>query len=218
MRSLPLFVLLAGLLLMTTGCDSTTGEDFAPAASILVENLAADPAIRDPQTGRPTATGRFTLYSLRENRVVPNADSATAQWDIGLRQTRIIFNSGASGPGQGGARLVNQIFEEVREIPANIQFATDTTATRLALTPQGNNPNGWYTYTTGVNPAQPQAGVITPTPGRTILVRTADGRFAKVRVLHYYRNRPANIDPLAAEAGYYTFEFAFQADGSRRFE
>jgi hypothetical protein len=56
--------------------------------------------------------------------------------------------------------------------------------------------------------------VITPIAGRTIVVRTADGKFAKVEILNYYKNAPAS--PTMTDASrYYTFRFKFQPDGSK---
>src|SRR5258705_13334747 len=68
-----------------------------------VSNLAADTIIgvytSGPATGQPYGSGKFTFYSLETNSVIANSDSATNKWDIGLRGTTIITNSGTSGPG-----------------------------------------------------------------------------------------------------------------------
>lgn len=215
MQNVFLASLLCGVLLFS-GCDAVTEEPFEPAEAVLVANLAADPAVRNPNTGQTQQTGRYTLYSLRENRVVANTDSATTQWDVGFQATRIIFNGAASGPGNGGARIIPAIFDEVSAVPTGTLFAQDTTATRRALTAAGNHPNGWYSY--DVPPAFAPAGIITPQPGRTILVRTADGRYAKMRILSYYKDRPASPNPYVHLDRHYSFEYALQPDGTMRFE
>lgn len=214
----PAALLLAATLTLTA-CDTTLpDEPFEPLEVNLVEDLPADPATgRDPRTGQPTGTtNRFTLFSLRENRIVlrhddPNrADSATTAWDIGFRGTTIIVNGGSSGPGNAAAQILTVPFDEVREAPAE-GYRQDAPGNPAIPTGAGA---GWYNYV----PTPPVGGYISPIPGRTIVVRTADGRFAKLRILSYYRGRPAEpISIFEEQDRFYTFEFVFQPDGSRRF-
>nr|MCU0354224.1 HmuY family protein [Cytophagales bacterium] len=93
--------LCAALALAFTACNN---DDPAPAApplqAVTFRNLAADPIVSSGTGQPPAATGRFTLFSFGTGQIVPNADSASTQWDIGFRATRIIFNGGGSGPGQ----------------------------------------------------------------------------------------------------------------------
>lgn len=212
-----LFLLFAGALVM--GCDSNDSGDDGPLEAALMEDIAADPtAGRDPNTGAPLQTGRYTFVSLRTGEVVlsydnPNrADSASIEWDLGFQGTNIIVNGGSSGPGEGAALLTEALFEEVEEAPADSELRVDGTATcedgpALAICP--GSGNGWYNY----NPAN---NVISPIPGRTLIVRTADGRFAKVRLLSYYQGNPSP-DEITPEtpSRYFTLEYVFQDDGSR---
>lgn len=203
MRFLPLF--LAVCLPWWAGCDSTEEDTPDPAVAFTVTDLAADPTTgRDPNTGAPINSNRYTFYSLRENQVVANTDSATTQWDIALKGTTILINGGTSGPGQGGAQVMTGVFEEVLEAPTSGWGVDNGTA--LAI-PSGSG-NGWYNY----NPA---TMVISPIPGRVLLIRTADGRYAKLRIVSYYKGNPTTPDAFTHEARYYTFDFVFQPDGSR---
>ena len=220
------------LALTLAACDSTGPEPVRVQAKT-VADLAADPADRDPNTGRTSDTGRFTLYSLREGEVVlsydeaDRSDSLTTAWDIGFQGSTIIVNGGASGPGQGGAVILEEAFDDVAAVPAGTAFRVDGTADCPSVTtPGGTFPgrplavctgsgNGWYTYV----PFQTGGGYLTPTPGRTILVRTADGEgYAKVRIESYYQGAP---DPatitFTSPARYYTFEYVLNASG-RSFE
>lgn len=201
-RKLPLPFLLL-LAAFATGCDDDPiTEDLPPVEAVLVENLPADPI--DASTDRPVGTGKYTFFSLRENRVVPNADSASTMWDLAFNGTTILTNSGVSGPGEGGAVVVAHPFEEVVEAPADGAFLIDAEgAPAVASSPAGR----WYNY-------NPTTHVVTPVPGRTIVVRTADGRYAKLRILSYYKDNPATIDSESVSR-YYTFEYLFQPDGSR---
>jgi hypothetical protein len=220
-RILQLLLGAAFTVVVFTGCDSTDPEDDVPLEATRVENIAADPATRDPNTGQTNESGRYALYSLRENRLVlsstatDRSDSASTSWDVGFQGTNIIFNGGTSGPGQGAAVIVEDLFEDVTEAPADGAFRVDGQAEcpsptgqpgpRRAICP--GSDNGWYNY-------NPQANLITPIPGRTIVVRTADGRFAKLRIISYYQDAPAAPTETSVPR-YYTFEYVFQPDGSR---
>ena len=213
MRALPL-TLAAVAALGLAGCDANDPVAPVPLAATTVADLPADPTIgRDPTTGAPISTNRFTFFSLRDNAVVlrydeaDRADSATAAWDVAFRGTTILVNGGTSGPGQGGVQVLTATFDEVTEAPAD-GYRQDAAG---APAIPGGSGNGWYNYDAPTN-------TITPIPGRVLVVRTADGRYAKLRILSYYRGNPATVDPLADEARYFTFEYVFQPDGSRRFE
>jgi len=204
----PGLLMTALLLLLGTGCDSDpAAEDiFPPPEVTLVEDLEADPFVGFAPDGRPVGTGRFTFFNLRDNHMMAAADSASTDWDVAFRGTTILINGGTSGPGQGAAQVVDGVFEEITEAPAD-GWQVDGAQGPAILDGSGN---GWYNY----NPAQM---TVSPIPGRVILIRTADGRYAKVRVLSYYKGRPAT--PSAdSEARYYTFEYVIQADGSRVLE
>ncbi len=205
----PWFLALLLLVALPACGDDPVNEEEEPEVElVLVENLPADPTDLVDGDGRPiAATGRFTLFSLRENKIIPNADSASTKWDLAFRTTIILINGGVSGPGSGAAQIVDGIFEEVLEAPAE-GWDIDT-ASRKAI-PTGSG-NGWYNY-------NPTGFTVTPIPGRVLLIRTADGKYAKVRILNYYKDAPATIDPFSDKERYYTFEYVFQPNGSRLFE
>ncbi len=199
---------LAGALGLAACDGSDPIEQPEPIDAQRVTDLAADPIVgTDPGTGQPVGTGRFAFFSLRENAVVPASDSATTRWDIALRGTTILVNGGTSGPGQGQAQVWTGTFEDLAEAPAD-GYATDSGAGNAIPTGSGN---GWYNY-------NPQLNLITPIPGRVLVIRTADGRYAKLSIISYYRGAPASPDPLNDEARYYTFDYVLQPDGTRSFE
>ena len=227
-------VALAGALTLTA-CDSTEPEPvFADLEVETASDIEADPTTgRDPQTGAPIANGLYTLYDLDAGEVVLSsnetdpavraADSTSTAWDFGLRGTTFIFNGGTSGPGQGAAQLVTETFDAVAEAPADGYAAdgenTDCPSVTIPGTTQTRpgapfavctgSDNGWYNY----NPAQ---NLISPIPGRTIVLKTGDGNYAKIRILSYYQGNPNPPNPNAP-GRYYTFEYVVQPDGTRDF-
>ena len=168
-------------------------------AEVMVQDLPAD----------PERTGAFTYFSLRDNAFV-NADNAkTDQWDLAFKSTSILTNSGVSGPGQGGGMALTGVdFDGLSKLP-NSGWQTD--ANGLPALAQVE----WYTYT-GAEGNPPHAILITP--GVVLAVRTADGRYAKVQIMSYYKGgAPVPTGAEGESARFYTFRYVFQPDGSLRF-
>lgn len=201
------FALLA-LVLVVSGCDSNDPDDETPVDLEVTrfDDLPADPFTGVGPDGRPVGTGRYTFFSLRDNQQVPVSDSASADWDIAFRGTDVLVNGGTSGPGNGAAQVLDGIFEDLAEAP-EAGWAVD--GAQGPAVPLGSG-NGWYNY----NPA---TMIVSPIPGRILLLRTADGLYAKMRIVSYYRGAP---DPPTAqsEARYFTLEYVLQPDGTRRFQ
>jgi hypothetical protein len=161
-----------------------------------IRNLQADTA----------NTGRFTFFSLRDSAIVPNSDSATTRWDIAFRATTIIINGGPIRFGQGGAIVLTGTDFNTLETLPETGWRVDSSATSLAI-PTGSG-RAWYNY-------NQQTNVISPIPGVVLGIRTADGRYAKLQILSYYLNAPANPNGFADRARVYTFRYVFQPNGSR---
>ena len=198
-------LLMLGLAACDDGDPVGTDEPVEPE-TILVEDLAADPATQVGPDGRPTGTGAYTFYSLRDGAVVE--DSASTDWDIAVQATSVLINGGTSGPGQGAGYVAQGAFEEITTVKTERLAVDDASAGQYAI-PQGDG-NGWYNYNAnGEN-------YVRPVPGRTLVVRTADGDgYAKLRILSYYRGNPEL--PVEGEdrgSRYYTFEYVYQPEGT----
>jgi hypothetical protein len=159
----------------------------------------------------PSDTGKksqFTFFSLKDGKVIDRADSNTTKWDIGFQGTTIITNSGKRGPGVGGAFVLKNVaFDAITSIPADSTFYTDADLTKPAI-PTGSG-NGWYNYNSTTL-------VITPIAGRSIIVRTAEGKYAKMQIVNYYKGAPAVPDSTHISR-WYTIKYNYQADGSKNF-
>jgi hypothetical protein len=195
-------VFLLGGTLLLAGCDSAgTSVTEADELSLTrVEDLPADPDTTSGP-GRPQGYGRYTLFDLRDSTVVlrarddNRADSASTEWDIAFQSVNVIVNGGSNGPGQGAAYVAEKSFQEVTEVKTN------------SLT--NHTVEDWYTYNANGN------NLVRPTPGRTLVVRTADGEsYAKIRILSYYEGAPEEPAESDAESRYYTFEYVIQDDGT----
>lgn len=187
---------------MIAACNkNSTGSEGDPVSEIEVEQVEDFDARGEDD--------HFSFFSFRTGGEVARSDSATANWDIAIRGTSILVNSGVSGPGSGGALLLDVPFEEVSVAPSE-GYAED--ADEVLAIPTGSG-NGWYTYTGGGNP--PNA--ILPIEDVTIILKTADdSHYVKMEVLSYYEGNPdtstdefANTETRPA-ARYYTFRYAIQ--------
>lgn len=178
-----------------------------------VQNLMGDTILGiNPTTFQPYGSGKFTFFNLSTGQLVANTDSATTKWDLAFRGTTILTNNGNSGPGLGGAYIQVGLFADVSKVSSDSTFKVDN-APSYAITTGSNK--GWYVYD-GAN------NLITPIPGRVLIIRTATGKYAKVEILNYYKG---GVTPAASasdalklsEQRYYTFRYTYQASGSTTF-
>lgn len=186
MLSLSLFTLVS----CSKDDDNTVTPPVVAVETKTVANIDADAANK----------GSFTLYSLVDNKVIPNSDSATTKWDIGFKATTIIINGGTSGPGKGQAQVITGVFNQLVTAPET-GYTTDAAA-KKAIT-------GWYSYNMTTH-------VISPVTGAVIVLKTANGNYAKLEVTSYYKDAPATPDQNSTSR-YYNFRFAYQPDGTRKF-
>src|SRR5699024_2704530 len=123
--------------------------------------------------------GVYTLYSLRENKVI--TDSASTKWDIGFSGASIIINSSTSGPGQAGAVVLDVPFNEVKKAPSDENYNVDSDAEHAVTWPD------WPNYTGRDEPIH----AVIPKDNVTIVIRTADGgHYAKIKILGWYKGNP----------------------------
>jgi hypothetical protein len=197
-------VIFSGLFSLTA-CKKEEVVVKEPVKAETVRDLAADPTTTS-STGQPVSAGKYTFFSFK-NGLVASTDSATTKWDLAFRGTTILTNGGSSGIGQGGASILNGIFDEVKTIPATATFTQDS-KTVLAI-PTGSG-RGWYNYDAPTN-------IISPIAGKVLLIKTADGKYAKMEILSYYKGAPAT--PISSTPSrYYTFRFVYQPDGTMIFQ
>jgi len=190
-------------LLAFAACKKDSDSDATTASTVTattVNNLNGDTLV----------TGHYTFFRLKDAAVVPLSDSASAKWDIGFRATNIIVNGGSSGPGAGATFFYTGLFSDLTTIPDS-SFKQDAGAT-LALA-------SWYTYT-GTTTVPNHA--ILPVPGKVIVIRTADNKYAKLEIISYYKDNPNTSTSTFADLStrpasrYFTFRYVYQADGSKK--
>ena len=204
-------------LVLILGCGmlfSCSKSDPAPVLKATTfSNLAADPPSGgyNPANGQPIGvTKKYTFFSFATGAIVANADSATSKWDLGFNGTTIILNSGTSGPGTAAAQVVLGIFGESNLAPDNGYRQDNKLVTADPYAIKKGSGNGWYNYDGASN-------VITPIAGRVIMVQCANGKYAKMEILSYYKDAPAAPTNTSIDR-YYSFHYLYQPDGSKKLQ
>jgi hypothetical protein len=201
--------LLAGMFMLAllTGCeDNGETKPKINLQAVTVENLHAPNDMIDRSTGEILEMRPFRYYSLETNEAVDNREG---DWDIGFKGTTLIVNSGTSGPGTAQGTVVTGAFDEINEVPSSAEFHSDG-VDGLAI-PTGSG-NGWYNY-------NPSTHIISPIPGRVVLIKTNAGNYAKMEILSYYQDNPpmAEVSGTTTPSPYYTFRYVLQPNGTTDF-
>lgn len=200
-------VLVALCLLLASGCERVATEGFDPASATYSPTPPRPVEAVEHLTG-PT---RYTIDARSENvwiyfdfsrgAVVPVLDPKQDAWDLAFKRYVMRTNGGRSNPGGQGAVLKVQArdFAVVAQVPDDAAFQADVHP-KNRLHPFNPVLEKWYNYSYLAN-------VLAPKP-EIYVVRTQDGKYAKIRLLSYYCT--GNV------AGCMTFEYVYQGDGSRR--
>jgi len=160
--------------------------------------------------GQPIS-GPFTKFNFKTGQVT---ESAT-EWDIAFRGVTIIVNGGASQgtpdePARSGTAAGYVATGTMADIVNVEESLLKGDAVEDTAIPSGSG-KGWYTY-------NPVTHLITPTPGKILVFRTHDGKFAKVEILSYYKDSPANPDAFTTPSRYFTFNYVYQPnEGVKKF-
>lgn len=198
-------VLLITALSILSAC-SNDDDTVTPAVTTLETKIYVN--LHAPQTGvqGQPAGGPFTKFSFSENAIVTSNN-----WDIAFRGTTIIVNGGGligisdepARTGNGAVSIVSNTLNAVTAIPSVSSFVQDGPAVYAIPTGSGN---GWFSYNAIAN-------LITPIAGKIFVVKTNNGKYAKMEIISYYKDAPAN--PVSTgETRYYTFRYVYQPNGT----
>jgi hypothetical protein len=141
--------------------------------------------------------------------------TSDTDWDIAFRWTTIAVNGGVvTGTDGEPARTANTGVSIVTGTFASITTAESLTFVQDAIgayaIPTGSNKGG-YNY-------NPQVNLITPIPGKILVFKTTAGNYAKVEILSYYKDNPAQPDQTS-ESRYFTFNYVYNPNvGKTSFE
>jgi hypothetical protein len=194
------------LFLSLTVLFASCSKDDTPTVVELLKTKTFSNLNAPQSDGAGTPSGAFTKFSFSQNATVTN-DS----WDIAFRGTTIIVNGGSAigitdeptRTGSGAVSIVSNTLQKVTTIPGASTFKQDAAKTYAIPTGSGN---GWYNYNSSTH-------IISPLAGKIFIVKTHDGKYAKMEIMSYYKDAPAN-PTLTTLSRYYTFKYVYQPTGT----
>ena len=198
MKTIKLFIL--SLVLITFhNCDDDDPV-LLDTVSTTVEDLHAP---QEGGQGQPIS-GLFAKFDF-ESGLQTESDS---EWDVAFRGTSIIVNGGTSlgsadepeRTGDAGAYIFDGTMADMTAVEISLISQDSSEGYAIA----SGSGNGWYTY------AGPPTHLINPTPGKILVFRTRDGKYAKMEILSYYLGAPENPDAFSDPSRYYTFNYVYQ--------
>lgn len=204
-----LSIALAAVLMISSCTKDEVKPQLQDGKSTVVNDLPGD-------VGKTVSTGFKTFYfSFATNAKVDSTQKLTSQWDIAFAKeynSYVSINNatndasfGFGGTGKGGMIAANKAYDQVTQAPSDDDF------NKSAITAAGwdsGNGNGWYFYDLKTHFA-------IPVKNRTYVLRTADGKYAKLEMVSMYKGAPAVVTDLNWPAPYFTFRYYVQQDGSR---
>jgi len=180
-------------------------------AAIPFVNFAQSFTVTGPRTifdlPANKGAGKYTFFNLTSGKEVAAADSNSTLWDIAFSTTKIIINSGTSGPGTVSAQVLSSTsFTALTAAPVTgyVQDAASKAVT------------GWYTY--NYVPADGGPHTITPVAGKVIAAQLSNGNYVKIEILNYYKGAPTAVPvtgaPYTGTPQYYTFRYLIAPAGT----
>jgi len=203
----------------STSVDLTNNGSYKVVTSgniTYVQNFVADTIQGYTATGTAIgATGARVFFSLERGEAV--TDTVNKTWDLAFNGSKIWINGGVSGNKMGGAYNIPTLFDNVTNA-VDASMKVDGITTR-AIVGYDQNPStassngGWYSLSFDAT----MASILSTIPGRTIVVRTANGKYAKMEIMCYYKGCITPSTPTAKSERYYNFRYTYQASGSTTF-
>lgn len=199
MKTVQLFSLVVILMTSFISCNNNDENQILSIESKTITNLYA------PQSGGQgqPISGAFTKFDFATGQITTSEND----WDIAFRGTTIIVNGGVSlgtidepaRNGNAATYIADGTLASVTSVDTSLLKQDANTGYAI---PSGSG-NGWYLYNS-------QAFLITPIAGKIIVVRTRNNNYAKIEILSYYKDAPANPNPMVDEGRYFTFNYVYQ--------
>jgi hypothetical protein len=204
-----LSLLLSVLILFFTSCEKSSNNDIIIDEDVItfVELNASQ---YDVNILDSLVTGKFEKFSFSEGDTVIHDN-----WDVAFSGTTIIVNGGdsysVSQPdriGNAAVYIATGVMSDIRTVDLS-KLEQDNTSGPAIIDDLGISEQGWASYDMSTH-------ILSPIPGRILVFRTHDNKYAKMEILYFYdTNSP---DPSEGDfGGYYTFNYVYQSTGEINF-
>ncbi len=133
------------------------------------------------------ANGKI-LYNLSEGRIIPSSEENTDKWDVAFDRVSILANN--------KGQMILKDFDAV-EIAPQDNYLTGESGSGVEI--EDGQGKSWYHY-------NPDTHAVSAVDGRTFIVMTSQGTYAKLQILSYYKQE----DPEKGAPRFLTFRYAHQ--------
>jgi hypothetical protein len=221
-----------GLLMLTVGVLSSCKKDKEPDQEEepthyykleRVENLA------------PTVSDAASFYfNFETKKEVVATKVKSTDWDLAFGGSMVCALSGNNGTDEanfgigsgakGGILVLEKPFEQVTDVPADADFQTGKNLIGLDKTGAFATATGWLLYdhfgtVRGGGKDDKKSVAYAMTENRTVVVRTANGDYAKIKMISCYKDLfTADKWFTTSPKMFYTFEYVVVPKGSTKFQ
>jgi hypothetical protein len=198
-----------------------------------------------PENSEPLTEQSPIYYSLENNAATSLDYRRTNRWDISFSGVYRSFvggnngietgNFGYGGPGKGGVLILEKAFEDVIDVPADNQFRIKSGIIGTDDAGSFGEGVGYYVYdfsgtlfNDGTFDNQHIAYCVTKevtlnngkkVVPRTIIIKTAAGNYAKIKMLSIYKDVLNPVDwKRNTPHPYFSFDYVLAKAGSTKFE
>lgn len=202
------------LLLTTAIISACTKDEVKPelqdSKSLVIKDLPGD-------VGNTVGSGKEFApfyFSLTTGTKKDPSQVLSAEWDLAFTKeynALLVANNGKEqgtpgfgGPGKAKIIIVNQSYDKITQAPPAAEFDNDGIP---HFGWDSGNGIGWFFYDLKTH-------IAVPVKNRTFVLRTADGKYAKLEMVSMYKGAPATVSDLNWPAPYFTFRYFLQKDGS----
>ena len=202
-------LLLAVLILFFTSCEKSSNNDIIIDEDVItfVELNASQ---YDVNILDSLVTGKFEKFSFSEGDTVIHDN-----WDVAFSGTTIIVNGGDSysvnqpeRTGNAAVYIATGVMTDIRTVDLS-KLEQDNTSGPAIIDDLGISEQGWASYDMSTH-------ILSPIPGRILVFRTHDNKYAKMEILYFYDT--TNPTPSNGDfGGFYTFNYVYQSAGEINF-
>lgn len=173
------------------------------------------------------------FFSLEQNQAVSVTYKKSARWDLtfsgiyrsfmGGNNSNNAVNFGYQGSGKGGIAIYAKDFDKVTDIPDDSVFRTGSGIIGTDDAGFYGQGVGYYVYDFGgtlYGDGSPQTQHVAYVlqSGRTVVIKTARGNYAKIKMLSIYKDM---LDPKQWKRDsphpYFSFQYVLAKAGSKKF-
>ena len=206
MQKLSLFLSL--IILLFSSCEKSSNNNIID--EIVITFIELNASQYDVNILDSLVTGKFEKFSFSEGDTV-NHDN----WDVAFSGTTIIVNGGDSysvsqpeRTGNAAVYIAIGVMSDIKIVDIN-KLEQDNASGPAIIDDLGISEQGWASYDISTH-------ILSPTPGKVLVFRTHDNKYAKMEILYFY-DTPNPIPSNGDFGGFYTFNYVYQLDGTTAF-